>query len=127
MMNSLPFPGTCAARAHGAVVHLDEAAHDRQPEAEAARRAVQCLRLLHEDIEHLLEHLRGDSHAFIAHAQLDARTGAARVHADRGAWVAVFGGVGEEVHQHLREPLRVGKDQQPRGRHVDLAGDGSAG
>ena len=49
--NSLPWPRPSLLADTRAAVQLDQAAHDRQPEAEAALRAVERLRLLHEQVE----------------------------------------------------------------------------
>ena len=51
--NSLPFPGPSLARLDVAAVQLDQAAHDREAEAEAALRPVEGLALLHEQVEHI--------------------------------------------------------------------------
>ena len=55
-----PRPRPVAARRDRAAVQLDEAAHDREPEAEAALRAVERLALLHEQLEHARQQLGRD-------------------------------------------------------------------
>src|SRR5690348_14669325 len=78
-------PRACAAGDDRSLVHLDEAADDRKPEPEAACRAIEGLRLLHEDIEDLVEHLGRYTHAFIADAKLDALAPALRLYHDARA------------------------------------------
>ena len=46
----------------------------REPEAEAALRAVERLALLHEQVEDARQHLRRDADAGVAHAQDDRRS-----------------------------------------------------
>jgi hypothetical protein len=50
-------------------VELDEPPHERQSEAEAPTRAVERLRLLHEQIEDALQQVGADALAGIPHAQ----------------------------------------------------------
>ena len=55
-----------AGAGHRSAVHLDEAAHQRQPDAEPALRAPRRRVRLHEQIEHLRQRRRVDSDAVVA-------------------------------------------------------------
>ena len=50
-------------------MQLHEALHERQPETQAAARAIEALRLLHEEIEDAREQVGADALAGVAHAQ----------------------------------------------------------
>ena len=52
---------TAAGGRHAAAVQLDEAPHDRQAEAETAARALERLRLLHEEVEDSRQHVGCDA------------------------------------------------------------------
>ena len=73
-----PLARPVAVRRHLTAVQLDEAAHDRQAETEAALRAVERLRLLEEEVEHPPQHLGGDADPLVADAQARPRPRRAR-------------------------------------------------
>ena len=59
--------GAGAARRDAAAVHLDQAAHQRQADAQAALRAAVARIGLHEHVEHARQRLGGNADAGVAH------------------------------------------------------------
>ena len=62
-------PLPVAPRLDAAAVQLRDAAHQGEPEAEAARAAVGAALALHEEVEHAGQHLRRDADPRVADAQ----------------------------------------------------------
>ena len=102
-----------AVRRDRAAVQLDEAAHDREPEAEAAVRAIERLPLLREQVEDVRQHRRARCRCR-CRARADRRSSPSRRRATAmlAAGLGVLGGVGQQVRDHLREARRVAVDDQ---------------
>ena len=117
-VNSLPRPGPVAGGLDRAAVHLDQPLHQRQPDAQAALRAVERAIDLREEVEHLGQHLRGNADAGVAHAEHRLLPFPRRGNPDRAALRRVLGGVVEQVGEHLRQPGLVGVDAQRLARDM---------
>src|SRR6202022_57654 len=61
-------PGPLAERVDGAAVKLDQAAHQREADPEAALRTIRQLIALDEELEHRREPLGRDASPVVAHA-----------------------------------------------------------
>lgn len=121
-------PGPRAGRLRLAAVQLDDAAHQRQPDAQPALGAIDRAFALHEEIEGGGQQRGRHADAVVDHAQhrpglpalllgrLLALQDDAHVPAARG----VLGGVVQQVHDHLREPRLVALHRQRLGRQVHL-------
>ena len=73
-----PLPGAVALGLHPPVVHLDQPAHQAQPDAEPALRLLRRTIALREHVEELGQHLGGDADAILVsssngHAEIDAK------------------------------------------------------
>src|SRR6185312_2461952 len=111
-----------AARLDAAAMQLHEAAHEGEPDAEAALRVHAAPRKLREHLEDTGEHRRRDADAVVAHADRRARAQALGADPDVAARARVLRGVVEEVREHLREPRKVGLEPDRLGRklHAEL-------
>ena len=111
-MNSLPWPRPVAARLDRAAVQLDQAAHEREPDARgrpASGRA--SVSACANRSKTRGSSLGRDADAVVAHADdRPRRRRARRSSAMRPPVVGVLRGVVEQVGEHLREPRRVGVD-----------------
>ena len=118
---SLPRPGPSLKRAHRAAVHLDQAAHHGETDAQAALRAVESARLLHEEIEGPIEQERRHPDAVVAHAHHRFAALDGRLRARRAPGVRVLRRVVEEVREHLDQAgrIRVDEDRARRARSLD--------
>ena len=96
---------------------LDQAAHDGEPEAEAALGARDGLLLLHEHVEHALDQIRRYPHPVVLDAQHDALARVPGAHLDVSPPRAVLGGIRHQVEHDLRQPVRIGLHAKPGARH----------
>ena len=101
------------------VLHLDEPAHERQPDAEAAVRARERAIDLRKRIEDRREVLRRNPHARIAHAKRDEIVFARRGQRDPPAARRVFRRVVDQVRQDLRDPREIAAHVHRFRRHLD--------
>ena len=113
-------PPPRARRRDGAAVQLDEPLHQRQPEAEAPARAVERLRLLHEQIEDALQQVGPDALAGIPHAQHGVAVGPLDDHPHLAAGRRVLERIVDQVPDHLLEPCRVAVDVDGLALDLDL-------
>ena len=99
-------------------MQLDEVADDRQPESEAAPRAVRGLTLLREHVEDVRQELAGDADAGVASPRSTISLAlATRLDGDVAARVGVLGGVGQQVGDDLRQtPLVAVEAELGRGK-----------
>ena len=88
---------------------------DREAETEPTGGAIQGLRLLHEQIEHALDHLRADADPVVADADLDAIADGLRRDADARTRIAVLRGVRQQIREHLLQPRGVAIDEEIAG------------
>ena len=124
-------PLTFAPHAHGTAVQLDEMAHDREAEAEAAiLTRARALRLA-EAIEDVRQELHTDAGARVRND--DARLAWPRLegHVDAAARRRELDRVRQEVPDDLLEPVRIdqggrGRRRQMRAEHDVLAVGGRA-
>jgi hypothetical protein len=72
-------------RAHFAAVHLDQGAHQREPDAEAAVASIGRRRRLEEQVEDLRQELRLDADSVVLHADLELATVERRLEPDPSA------------------------------------------
>lgn len=108
-----------AAHVDRAVVEHDEAADDRQAEAEPTLGAVDRARALDEPIEQIGEQVGRDPHAVVAHDHDDLVIDAFAEQRDPALAVGVLGRVGEEIRDHLTQARLVAVDEQV-GLELDL-------
>ena len=100
-------------------MQLDEALHEREPEAEPAARAREASILLRERLEHAGEDVRLDPLAGVAHLEEGVGAGVlAEPHRHRAATGRELGGVAEQVPEDLREPGRVALHRNGREREL---------
>ena len=119
-VNSLPRPAPSLARLDAAAVQLDDAAHQREADAEAAARAIERALALREEVEDPRQQLGRDADAGVR--ARGARRSPVRARSSRhGEPPAgrVLDRVVEQVGDHLLEPRRVGVDQQRVGRQLE--------
>jgi hypothetical protein len=114
-----PGAGPIARGGDRAAVELAQVARDRQADAEPALRAIDRALALDEHLEQLRQQLRRDPRPAVADLDDDRLAGIARRDVDRRVRTAVLRCVDQEVLEHLREPDRIGIDEQPLARHVD--------
>src|SRR5262249_36957052 len=101
---SLPRP--VAAGADRAAVHLDQAAHDREPDTQSDLVIARRLEL-RKQIENMRELIRRDADAVIAHPDLHFRTPLLRTQGNPAAAPGVLSGVAQYVADCLSEAQRV--------------------
>ena len=75
--------------------------------------------VLLEQVEDLIEHLWRDAHALVLDPDSHRRIIFESLERDARFLVAVLGGIGQQVRDYLREPGRVGVDEQAMRRNVD--------
>src|SRR6185295_11054701 len=111
---------TAAVRGNLATVHRDEAASQREADAEPALGVPTRAIDLHEHLEHGIEVLRQDADAVVADTHDGAVADAPRADLDSTALVRVLGRVGEQIREHLRETYRVAleRDRLARNGHA---------
>src|SRR3954462_3015381 len=100
-------------------VHLDEAAHEREPETEPALGAIERSLTLGEEVEDAAEQILLDARAVVADGDDDLVALAPAGEGDPPARVRVLRGVGEQVREHLGEPHRIAVDDETRGGNVE--------
>ena len=125
-----PLAGAVAGDLHRAAVELDDASHDGEPEADAALGAREGAVGLRECFEYAVEHVGGDAHAAVGHAD----DGFVAVDADRDRHAAAPRRVLDRVRHQVREDLlealqipvhpRLGRLRLEGKREVMLAGAG---
>src|SRR5690349_16547836 len=93
-----------------AAMHVDEAAHEREPDAEPALRTIELLRALHERVEDGGQHIAGDALAIVFDLGDRLLLAHAQAHRDRSTARRVLGRVREEVLEDLRETEFVAVD-----------------
>lgn len=109
-MNVLPWPR--AVRHDVAPVQFDQAARQRQPDAQPALRGLGRAAGLHEHVEHGVQHFGRDADAIVLHADDGLAVHRLRSQRDVPAGGRVLGGVVEQVGEHLREPHAVAFQRQ---------------
>ena len=105
----------------GAAVQLDEALHDRQPEAEAAVLARRRRVALPEPLEQVRNELRLDADAGVGHADLDVGVHALEQDLDLAVLRRELDGVGQQVPDDLLKPARIAGDRPGRGIETSRA------
>src|SRR5207247_2379650 len=122
---------TLALRAHGTTVQLDEMAHDREAEAEAAvATRARALRLA-KAIEDVRQELRTDAGARVRHDDACLARPGFEHHVDATARWRELDRVRQEVPDDLLEAVRIdrgghGRSRQARIEHDLLAVGGRA-
>ena len=97
----------------------DEAAHDGQPQSQAAVRPIERLPLLHEDLEDARLHLGRDADSVVAHPDQHPSFPQLGGDGDAAPLGRVLGGVRQQVRHHLGQPLRIAVDGQRVVRQVE--------
>src|SRR5690242_19144187 len=95
--------GTGAMRVDARAMALDELAHEREPDAEPARRPVHDGLELREEREESRLRFRGETDAVVPDGEHRFGALAPRLELDAAAGVRVLGGIGEEVDEDLRD------------------------
>src|SRR5690606_27251625 len=110
------------ARLDPTTMQPDNAAHQREADAQTALGAVTPAPDLDERVKDPPQHVRWNAHAVIAHRDLHIFSGAPRSQTDVAAAWRVLGGIVEQVRKHLREPDGIGpKPQRLRAAfHLEL-------
>ena len=108
-------PQAVAPHLDAAAVELDEAPHDREPDAEAPLGPVERPLGLREGLEDARDHLGRDADPAVAHVQHRLLADALGAHLDPPARLRVLDRVGQQVDQHLLEPRGVDVDPDVRG------------
>ena len=101
-----PFAG--AARLDAAAVHLDQPAHEREPDAEAALRSLPRPVDLREHVEDAVEAVGRNARTGVLDRDHGLVIAPLDAHGDGAAGVGVFAAVVEQVAEHLSETHRVG-------------------
>ena len=104
---------------HGAAVQLGQPPYQREPDAQAAARAVDGVVRLHEQVEDLRQHVGRDADALVGDAQHRVVAFAADEHADHAFAARELERVGNEIADDLLEPHRVAADPHGLGHEVD--------
>ena len=117
--NSLPRPGPSLRASTVPPCMLDQAAHERQADAESALRSPRRSIDLHEHVEHLRQRVRRDADAVVLDADHRLAVLAARADRDAAAVIGVLRGVVEQVGEDLRQPHRIAADEQRLGVEID--------
>ena len=107
-----PLAGAVARRGDGAAVQLGERPDERQPDARAPLRAGERAVALGEEVEHPREQLGRDADPVVPDADDDLVPLDPGDELDAAPGRRVLGGVGQEVHEDLLEPGRVGLEPQ---------------
>ena len=102
-------------RLHSSAMHRDELLHQRQPDAEAALRAIHRDIALREQVEHAREHLGRDSDAGIAHADGNISALAAHRDLDASARRRELARILDEVADDLLHSRRIHIDANRSG------------
>ena len=102
-----PLPLAFALRSDSAAVKLDQALHQRQPEAETAARTVKTRVRLHERLEHPVHEVGRDADAIVADADDGLVSPSLERHQHMTARVGELAGVPEQVSEHLRQSLSI--------------------
>ena len=125
-------PITQAVGVRGATVQLRQPPHQREPDPQAAARAVDGVVGLHEQVEDLRQHFGRNSDALVGDAQHRVVAFAPDTHADHAFAARELECVRDEVADDLLEPHRVAADPHGLGHEVDASlvvgvarGDGS--
>jgi hypothetical protein len=105
-----------AARLDPATVQLDQALHDREPDAEPALYAREAPLRLREEVEDACQHLGRDPDAVVAHADRDLAAGVDDLDRDAAPGLGVLRGVADEVCDHLLQAGGVAVDQDVSAR-----------
>ena len=105
---------------HAAAMHLDQAPHQRQADAEPALRAVDGAADLAEHLEHAGQCIAGDPDPGVADHHHGLFSFTPHRQPDAAARRRVLGGVVEQVGHHLGNAGRVGVHQQRLVRHIHL-------
>jgi hypothetical protein len=74
---------------------------------------------LDEQVEDVRQHIGGDAAPVVGHRDFGAAVDLPRRDPDGAARIRVFGGVGEQVRDDLRETTRIGFDEEAGSRHVE--------
>lgn len=72
-----------------------------------------------EQVEDVRQHIGGDAAPVVGHRDFGAAVDLPRRDPDGAARIRVFGGVGEQVRDDLRETTRIGFDEEAGSRHVE--------
>ena len=104
---------------HGAAVQFREAPHQREPDAEAAARAVDGVVRLHEQVEDLRQHVGGNADALVGDTQHGVVAFASDEHADHAFAARELERVGNEVADDLLEPHRIAAHPHGLGHQVE--------
>ena len=107
-----PLPEAGALRADRSSVQLDQPAHEREADPEAALGVVLGARHLYERVEEGLQRLGRDADAAVAHADLELAVPLARRQLHASAVRRVLDRVREQVAEDLLQPDRIGVDHQ---------------
>ena len=100
-------------------MQLGQAPHQREPDAEAAARAVDGVVRLHEQIEDLRQHVGRDADALVGDPQHGVVAFAADEHADDAVAARELERVGNEVADDLLEPHRIAAHPHRLGDEID--------
>src|SRR5205085_5199659 len=110
--------GAFARRDDGPALHFHEAADDGESDPQAALRTIDCAIQLREQLEDAKQRVLRNAHAGVAHAQYDLVTVALGPYRDLPARLRIFGGVGQQVADDLRNARKIATQIQRRGWHV---------
>src|SRR6185369_17560175 len=105
-------PRPLATNRDASAMQLDEPLRDREPDAEAALRAIERLIALHEQIEDVRQDLRIDADALIAHANLHDALDPRQTDLNAPLVRRELRCIRQQVADHLREPVRIAVDDQ---------------
>ena len=89
-------------------VHLDQAFHHRETDAEPAQRARPGLLALGEHLEDVRQEGRGHADAGVPHRDHGFAAASLRDQPDAAAGLGELGGVAQEIRHRLRQPDRIG-------------------
>src|SRR5690606_33991876 len=104
---------------YGAAMHEHQILDDGQPQPKTSLCTLDGLTLLHEQVEHRLEHLRLDPLTTVLHAHDDVASDGACRQRDTSFRVAILGGIRQEIREYLRQTLRIPVDVEACGWNVD--------
>ena len=96
-------------------MHLHQASHQSQSQAQTALRMVERMVDLGEQVENLREHLGGNADAGVANPEHDLGSLDSDAQADLSAGLGVLGRIVQEVGEDLGHPDRVGLDKHRAG------------
>ena len=112
-------PQSVALHGHSPAVEPGQAAHEGQPKPQPALRAIQAAAPLNEGFEYRREELGRDSDAVIPDLGLDLTVPLSRRDGDVSSPLGVLGGVHQEIREYLRQPDRIGLDEETALGHRD--------